>query len=190
MHSLKHTDAITLVAFILLAATLWSCSAPSSATPSPAAPTLVPTRMPISTHQWILVDVPPNASQLQYGAELYRLVCQDCHGDRGQGLTAEWRSTWAPADQNCWQSKCHAANHPPEGFILPVAPPVVGPATLARFATALDLHDFIQNTMPWYRPGSLTEKDSWAATAHILDMNQIQPGPNLDAGTASQLRLH
>ena len=33
----------------------------------------------------------------------------------------------------------------------------------SRFATALELHDFIQKEMPWYRPGSLTEKDGWAA---------------------------
>ena len=74
--------------------------------------------------------------------------------------------TWAPVDQNCWQSKCHAANHPPEGFVLPVAPGLVGPALTYRFANALALHDFIRDYMPWYGPKTLTDKDSWAVTAH------------------------
>jgi cytochrome c len=189
MHSLKRIDTLTLVAFALLALTLWSCSAPPSATPSPTAPPPVPTRTPISTHQWILVDVPSNASQVQYGAEVYRLVCQDCHGDRGQGLTAEWWQTWAPADQNCWQAKCHSESHPPDGFVLPVAPPVVGRAVLNHFATANDLYELIQNEMPWYRPGSLTERDAWSVTAYVLKMNQIDPGPVLDAAAASRILL-
>jgi hypothetical protein len=71
-----------------------------------------------------------------------------------------------------------------------MAPAVVGVALTSRFATALDLHDFIQNNMPWYRPGILTEKDGWAATAYILQMNGIGPGPMLDSKTASQIRLH
>ena len=106
-----------------------------------------------------------------------------------QGLTDEWRATWAPADQNCWQSKCHAANHPPEGFVLPVAPGVVGPALTYRFANALALHDFIRDYMPWYGPKTLTDKDSWAVTAHILKMNNIETGPDLNVQTAAQIRL-
>ena len=140
-------------------------------------------------HEWILIDLPPDATQEQFGAEVYRLVCRDCHGDRGQGLTPEWRATWAPQDQNCWQSKCHAANHPPEGFVMPIAPAIAGPGALARFASAQDLHDFIQAEMPWYRPGSLTEKDGWAVTAHVLSMNGIDPGTTLDTRTAGEIRL-
>jgi hypothetical protein len=74
------------------------------------------------THEWILINLHPGTSQLEYGSEVYKPICQDSHGNRGQRLTDQWRTTWASADQNFWQSKCHAANHPPEGFILPVAP--------------------------------------------------------------------
>ncbi len=143
--------------------------------------------MPIQ--DWLIVNVPANATQAQYGAEVYRLVCQDCHGDKGQGLTPQWRATWAPQDQNCWQSKCHAADHPPEGFILPIAPAIVGQAALAHFNTARDLYNFIQAEMPWYRPGSLVAKDAWAVTAHVLVMNRIDPGQALDAQTASQILI-
>ena len=79
----------------------------------PAPPPPPPAAMASSTEEsWlILPDLPPTATQADVGAEIYRLVCQDCHGNRGQGLTDEWRAEWDPEDQNCWQSKCHAPNH-------------------------------------------------------------------------------
>jgi cytochrome c5 len=137
---------------------------------------------------WVIVDLPPDATQLEYGAEVYRLVCKACHGDTGQGLTDDWRAQWAPEDQNCWQSKCHAANHPPDGFYMPISPAVVGPP-LQMFETAQDLYNYIHNFMPWHDRGSMTEKDSWSVTAHILKMNNIDPGPELSPETASQIRL-
>ena len=180
------------ILLLALTALAWGCSAPQKK-PLPPVQTAIPatpTAAQMPQHEWILVDLPANATQLEYGAEVYRLVCQDCHGDRGQGLTAEWRATWAPQDRNCWQSKCHAANHPQDGFTLPAVPPVVGPAVMARFATAQDLHDLIQAEMPWYRPGNLTDKDSWSVTAHILQMNQINFHGDLNAVTAAQIHLH
>jgi mono/diheme cytochrome c family protein len=138
---------------------------------------------------WILVDLPPDATQLQYGAEVWRLVCSACHAYDGQGLTDEWRATWAPADQNCWQSKCHGPNHPPDGFVLPIAPAVVGEAALAPFATASDLHTYIERAMPWQDPGTLTDKDSWAVTAYVVKLNRMNPGPELNAASATEVRF-
>jgi len=141
------------------------------------------------TREWVLVNLPADATQLEYGAEVYRLVCSACHGDHGQGLTGAWRATWAPSDQNCWQSKCHGPSHPPDGFVLPVAPAISGSGALSAFATAQDLHDFVQVSMPWQNPNSLTEKDSWSATAYVLKLNGIYPGPQLGAATAVGIRL-
>lgn len=65
------------------------------------------------------LSAPPvsdNPTQLECGAYHYAQVCMACHGDKGQGLTEEWRAAWGEKEQNCWQSKCHAGNHPPEGF--------------------------------------------------------------------------
>jgi mono/diheme cytochrome c family protein len=137
---------------------------------------------------WILFDLPSDATQLEFGAEIYRLVCQDCHGDEGQGLTDEWRAKWAPEDQNCWQSKCHATNHPPDGFYMPIAPAVAGPPTQI-FDTALDLFNYIHNFMPWHNRGSLTEEDAWRVTAYILKLNNIDPGVDLNPTTAAQIRV-
>ena len=156
-------------------------------------PTPVPTRrMPgkIGTGKdWLILNLPPDAPQIDYGHEIYRLVCSACHGDIGQGLTPEWRSTWAPEDQNCWQSKCHAPNHPPEGFILPIAPAINNLTKLSTFPTALQLQAYIHAAMPWYNPGGLTDEHAWQVTAYVLKLNNIDGGPVLNAETAAKIRL-
>jgi cytochrome c5 len=146
---------------------------------------------PMSTpgeKSWILVDLPADATQLEYGTEVYRLVCKACHGDKGQGLTDDWRAQWNPRDQNCWQSKCHALNHPPDGFYMPQVPAVVGPP-LAIFPTALDLYNYIHDFMPWHDRGSMTTKDSWTVTAYILKINGVDPGTDLNPETAARISL-
>ena len=137
---------------------------------------------------WVIVDLPADATQLEYGTEVYRLVCKACHGDRGQGLTDDWRAQWAPKDQNCWQSKCHALNHPPDGFYMPMSPPVVGPP-LVMFETALDLYEYNRQFMPWHDPGNMTESEYWSVTAYILKINGVDPGPILNAKTAAAIPL-
>ena len=137
---------------------------------------------------WVIVDLPPDATQLEYGAEVYRLVCKACHGDKGQGLTDDWRAQWNPRDQNCWQSKCHALNHPPDGFYMPIAPAVVGPP-LVMFETALELYNYNSNYMPWHDKGSLTDKENWSVTAYLLKINNVDPGTDLNAQTAGLIRL-
>ncbi len=126
---------------------------------SPLQTSQPPTPTPFQ-HHGILIDLAEDASQLQYGAEVYRLICSTCHAYDGSGLTAEWRSTWAPEDQNCWQSKCHGYNHPPDGFYLPYSPPLVGDYPRSLFTNALEMYEYIRKNMRWHDPGSLTEKES------------------------------
>lgn len=157
---------------------------------SPVRATVTPLPSPTS---WLLLpELPASATQADVGAEIYRLVCQDCHGDQGQGLTQDWIAKWNPADQNCWQSKCHASNHPPEGFDLPrYVPPVIGPSALLRFETALDLHEFISDNMPWHNPGSLQDAEYWQLTAYMIRENKIEPmTSSLDRQRAATLLLH
>ena len=85
---------------------------------------------------WVIIDLPADATQLERGKEAYRLVCSACHAYDGSGLTDEWRATWNVEDQNCWQSKCHGYNHPEDGFYLPDSPPVVGSFVPQLFPTA------------------------------------------------------
>ena len=130
-------------------------------------------------------------TQADQGAQVYYQVCMACHGDRGQGLSDEWRGVLDPADQNCWQSRCHASNYPPGGFVFPkIVPAVVSPGMVARFETALDLHDFLRARMPYQAPGSLDEEEYWQLTAFLLRANGIDPGPPpLDSQRASLILL-
>lgn len=151
-------------------------------------PVSSPTPSPTPEESWlILPPMPAGATQADIGAEIYALVCRDCHGDRGQGLTDEFRATWAPQDQNCWQSKCHAPNHPPEGFDLPrFVPAIIGPNTLTRFESAADLLAFIGANMPWHNPGSLINEEYWQLTAYILRENEAHTTLRFDNAASSQ----
>lgn len=151
-------------------------------------PTSVPVAMSPTEDSWIIVDLPADATQLEYGAEVYRLVCKACHGDKGQGLTDDWRAQWAPQDQNCWQSKCHARNHPPDGFYMPQVPAVLG-QPIRGFGTALNLYTYTHNYMPWHDRGSMTEKESWSVTAYLLKINGIDPPLELNAENAAKIDL-
>lgn len=139
----------------------------------------------------ILPTMPPGSTQADYGAEIYRLVCKSCHGDVGRGLTAEWIAQWNPADQNCWQSKCHAANHPQDGFEIPhYVPPVMGEGALLRFDTALDLYEYLRSSMPWQDPGSLLDSEYWQLTAYLLEANNITPPVVLAEDTADDVPIN
>jgi mono/diheme cytochrome c family protein len=146
-----------------------------------------------SSESWlVLPELPSTVTQADVGAEIYRLVCQDCHGDRGQGLTDEWRAEWAPEDQNCWQSKCHASNHPPEGFILPhQIPALIGESTLQAHETALSLYSYIKSRMPWHDPGSLQKEEYWQVTAFLVRERGLASGVRpLSEAEAANLPLH
>lgn len=131
-------------------------------------------------------------TQRDLGAGVYIRRCSTCHGDKGQGLTLEWRQTWPETHQNCSTPKCHGKQHPPDGFEIKdnYAPAVIGPGTLTRFRTAQDLFTFISTTMPMHAPGSLTQDEYWALTAFLLAAHGV-PADDvpLDATTASQITL-
>ena len=128
---------------------------------------------------------PPTQADL--GAQVYYQVCMVCHGDRGQGLTDEWRNVLPPPDNNCWQSRCHAANHPVGGFVFPhQVPAVTGPGFLVSFGNAGALHNFIQFKMPWQAPASLKMDEYWDLTAFLMRLNGYNLGGSvLDVNSAA-----
>lgn len=106
------------------------------------------------------------------GAELFEYWCSTCHGDRGQGLTDEWRATWPEDKQYCWQSKCHATNHPPEGFTFPkTVPAVIGPEALTKFQTGQDLYAYVRAAMPYWAPGKLSDEEYREVTLFLVEAN-------------------
>lgn len=130
--------------------------------------------------------------QRDFGAGVYMRRCSTCHGDRGQGLTLEWRLTWPETHQNCSTPKCHGRQHPPDGFEIKdnYAPAIIGPGTLTRFRTAQALFTYISTTMPMHAPGSLTQDEYWALTAFLLAAHGVPAdGVRLDSVTAGQIVL-
>ena len=118
--------------------------------------------------------LPANPSQADKGAQVYWLTCLPCHGDRGQGLTEEFKQTYPAEDRNCWNSGCHGKRPYENGFTLPMnVPAIIGAGTLQKFPNALVLRSFIFAAMPYWKPTSLTEEESWQVTAFLLRENNL-----------------
>ncbi len=116
--------------------------------------------------------LPPEPGQADRGAQVYWLWCLPCHGDRGQGLTDEFRALYPPEENNCWQRGCHGKDPYEEGFVVPrYIPPLIGPIALQRFTTAEGLYAYISARMPYWNPGTLTEEEVWMVTAFLLREN-------------------
>ena len=129
-------------------------------------------------------------TQADDGAQLFWLHCQPCHGDRGQGLTDEWREQYPPEDRNCWEAGCHGERPYENGFTLPTAvPQVIGQGSLERFETLGQAHSFIQAAMPLQNPGHLSEEEYLAITAYLARENGHWDGAILDASNIHSIRL-
>ena len=133
-------------------------------------------------------------SQADLGGVMYTQVCMACHGDRGQGLTDEWRSIWSDSngdDSYCWASKCHGPSHPPHGFSFPyIVPAVFGPQALTRFDNALELFNYNSQKMPWWSPGYLKREEYWQITAYMMRVQGAMPdGVTLDEHNAAAFHL-
>jgi mono/diheme cytochrome c family protein len=135
--------------------------------------------------------LPPVPSQADYGAQVYWLSCLPCHGDRGQGLTDEFRAAYPPEEQYCWERGCHGENPYESGFTLPKAiPAVIAPQALAKFSDAAQLQAYIRAAMPFWKPGSLTEEEAWRVTAYLLRQNGLWEGiEELNASNAAEIRI-
>lgn len=160
--------------------------------PSPTGEVVSPPDMPQQVDRLAAPVMPPNPVQADYGAQVYYGVCMACHGDRGQGLTDEWRETWGE-DANCWQSGCHGPDYPPGGFRIPetCCTAVLGEHTLLRFQNGQELFDYLADTMPWWNPGSLKREEFWQLTAYLMrSHNAITDQIILDESNAAVFSLH
>jgi len=135
--------------------------------------------------------VPPEPSQADLGAQDYWLYCLPCHGDRGQGLTDEFRETYPPDEVNCWQAGCHGKRPYQDGFTLPTAiPAVISHEAVRKFTDAAQLNAYIRAAMPYWNPGSLTDDQAWRVTAFLLRENGLWDGiGELNASNAGGIKI-
>ena len=168
--------------YLGLCAVLGLTAAPSR---QPVAASLLPTP-PFVT----LSPTPP--TQGGHGKDVYNLRCMPCHGDRGQGLTDEFRFRVFPTeDANCWNSGCHGNQPYFNGFTLPRSvPALIGPDALQHFKTAQDLYNFISKAMPFSAPGALSPTEYLQVEAFLLESNHIVPaGVQLDSSSLAKISL-
>jgi len=135
--------------------------------------------------------LPPTPSQADYGAQVYWLSCLPCHGDKGQGLTDEFRKTYPPEEEYCWERGCHGPNPYESGFTIPTTiPAVIGSDAINNFSDAAQLNSFIRAAMPFWKPGSLTEDEAWRVTAFLMRENGLWNGiGELNASNAAEIRI-
>jgi hypothetical protein len=134
-------------------------------------------------------SLPETPTEVDVGRSLYYFHCMPCHGDRGQGLTDEWREVWVEDHQNCWARGCHTGKSDLSAFYIPHYVPALSgsSAALASFSSPQELFEFIYYTQPPQRPGALTEEEYWSLTAFLLaesgqewvraEVEPVQAGP-------------
>lgn len=117
--------------------------------------------------------LPPSPTEYELGRNLYWHWCMTCHGDRGQGLTDEFREIWDAEHQNCWARGCHAGHSGDMGFPIPtVVPALVNDTHLVQFASVQALSDFLQETHPPQSPGILKNQEYHAIALFVFMMNE------------------
>lgn len=195
---------------VLLAGTLWLIWAAGGAAQiehgGPAAtrtprPSPTPAGMPGATPTVDRLAAPPTVpspNQADEGAQLYWLHCQPCHGDRGQGLTDEWRAQYPPEEEYCWESGCHGERPYDQAFALPTSVPAViddsagsgaNLQVLQKFETMDGLYRYVSVSMPYFFPGELTQEEYLAILAHLARENGLWDGATLTTDNLARYRL-
>jgi hypothetical protein len=160
----QYKSALFLLLFLLVHPFQATTARQNSLTPTP---TYDPLEEP---------PLPPNPTEYELGRNLYWHWCMTCHGDRGQGLTDEFRGIWEPEHQNCWGRGCHSGRPGEEGFPIPtVVPALVDEQHLARFSCLQELADFLEATHPPQSPGILKREEYQAIALFVFTMNARPP---------------
>jgi mono/diheme cytochrome c family protein len=119
------------------------------------------------------------SEQVRHGAEVYDLVCSNCHGNTGLGIE-EGRAEFLPEHQNC--EKCHRPNNAAKKVDVEISdrnsfnigePPALH--ELAKFGSAAGLKAYLQAAMPRYEPGRLSDEEYVDITAFLLVLNDKLP---------------
>ncbi len=189
-------SGLPLVAFALI---LVAAARPAAAQSAVATSTPTPPGMPRpGADRLAEPTLPADPSPEDLGAQGFWLHCMPCHGDRGQGLTDDFRAQYPPEDQNCWESGCHGPRPYENGFTLPTTiPAIIGPSALSRFPDAGSLFAFVNAAMPWHDPGSLDVDTYRQIVGFLLRANgrltgKATPTPSASptAAAASNREMH
>lgn len=157
-------------------------------TATPASPDSTPASTP-TVDRLARPTLPSTPSQADLGAQVYWLYCLPCHGDKGQGLTDEFRLTYPVEEQYCWDSGCHGKRPYENGWTLPnTVPALIGPGALTHFPNAQAVYNFARAAMPFQDPGVMSDEQYWQVTAFLLRENGLWNGRGqIDQFNAAQI---
>jgi len=119
--------------------------------------------------------LPPGSGTAVQGAEIYRQKCGICHGQKGEGM-----STVYPA---------LIGREPRQGFPFGTDWKIV--KTVGNYwPYSTTLFDYIRRAMPYTAPGSLSNDEVYALTAHLLAANEvIAKDAALDAASLAAVKM-
>jgi S-disulfanyl-L-cysteine oxidoreductase SoxD len=112
--------------------------------------------------------LPPGSGTASQGATVYAAKCLACHGEKGAGGAGGRLAGGGP--------------------LVGPRDPVIAVGNYWQYATTL--FDFTRRTMPWTEPKSLSNDETYAVTAYMLQVNGII-GENdvMDAQTLPKVRM-
>lgn len=117
--------------------------------------------------------LPPGSATAAEGAPIYAAKCASCHGASGKE---------GPNDRL-------VGRVPDDAF--PFARDPKAPRTIGSYwPYATTVFDYIRRAMPPTAPGSLTDHEVYALTAHLLALNQLIPADAVvDASSLPKVKM-
>jgi cytochrome c len=124
------------------------------------------------------------------GAQVFEAKCANCHGQRGEGVTAPpiMGSDGLPLYPA--QSNLASNSDPNEQQMRQQLNPG-GMPSRQPFKTAQDLYEFVRLKMPSKQAGTLTTEEYWAVVNYMLIAQGLQvPEKGIDSENARQVVIN
>lgn len=113
-------------------------------------------------------ELPPGGGTAAEGAEVYRLRCEECHGPEAKG-----------ADQAAL-----VGGHDTLAGDKPKK------TTVGYWPYATTIFDYVRRSMPFKKPGSLTDDQVYAVVAYLLSLDGvIESDARMDRDSLPEVRL-
>ena len=115
--------------------------------------------------------LPAGSGTAREGSPLYAAQCAACHGSQGEGGLGGQLAGRIPDDA------------------FDFGDGMDGPRTIGSYwPYATTVFDYVRRSMPFDRPGSLTDEEVYAITAHLLYLNDlVGEDETMDRETLSQV---
>jgi cytochrome c len=108
--------------------------------------------------------LPPGSGSVARGQEVWDARCASCHGTFGES-----NEVFPPLVGGTTPEDVKV------GRVAALADPAAGRTTLMKLSTLSTLFDYVRRAMPWDAPRSLSDDDTYAVVAHMLNLGEIVP---------------